>query len=1287
MRNPRGLMPLSGQTEGGPCDSLRCLSILVTWFTLVAAPCLANPFTAFGPQTFRRAEGTPVTVKATFQVLNPSAQYFVRLRTDGVASAVISLNGVTIIDPSRFNENVTSIEAPVTLKAGNEIAVEVHGGPGGTIVLEVIGIDNEPPTIVATATPPPNGRGWNNSNVTVTFTCADTTSGIATCPPPVGVSTEGQGRSVMGTAVDKAGNTATASVLVNLDKTAPVLTSNQSPNANPDGWNNTPVMVTFSAADALSGVATGSVTAPITVTSDGVNLSASGQATDLAGNIGSVTRSGIKIDQTKPTVSATTSPAPNASGWNNTAVTVHFVCSDPESGVAACPADQVVASDGANQAVTGMALDRAGNTATSGATVNVDRAPPVLTFTSPANGATVPTSTALIAGTVSDASSGVAGVMCNGVPAIVTGTAFNCTVTLTPGTNPISATVADKAGNTTTTPLSLIFGSTVTAPRVTITSPTDLSYTTISPTTITGTVDDVSATVAVNSIPVAVANGAFTLALPVAEGPNTITAVATSGNGTTGTASVNITLDTTPPHVTVTSPPDGFVTTDSSISVAGIVNDLVVGTVNDQQARVTVNGGAAQVANRTFLTANVPLVMGSNLIQAVAIDRVGNAATTEISVTRQAPAAEARIRLVSGNNQAATIGSALSAPLVVAVTDSAGNPVTNKPVVFKVTLNDGSLIAGGTSGPTALATTDGQGQAQVRWTLGTRAGAGSNAAEAYVVGFAGTALFTATGTSGPAGKIVIDTGNYQIGAIGEPLPKPLIAVVVDDGNNRLAGVPVTFTVKRGGGTINGQTAVTVDSDSDGRVATTLTLGLQEGNANNLVEVNFPSNQGFPAAFTASGRAPGDASQTTISGVVLDNSNQPIPGVTMRAVLTNYLHANGNAVQLVQAVQTNAQGQFTLPQAPVGAVKLLADGSTAQLPGHYPSLEYDLETVAGQNNTVEQPIYLLPLDTANQLCVTASSGGGTLTIPDAPGFSLTFGPGQVTFPGGSKTGCVSVTVVHGDKVPMLPGFGQQPRFIVTIQPAGAVFNPPAPITLPNVDGLRPREVTEMYSFDHDIGSFVAIGTGVVSADGQVIRSSAGVGVLKAGWHCGGNPAGIGTAATCPTCQKCDGVQCVPDDSNRPTEKCASCDNGRLVPAKTEQQCCDEAISAHPGKDTDGGFVICCNGQFTACVNPAGYPGGTLGGDIVRECAVEHEQSHFNDLAVCPSGANECDVSPPLGVPPSRLNSTECSAYQVGIQCLTARLYRCGSDEDCLNEVNKKTDFWREVREGIPGCIVR
>src|SRR5262249_23573324 len=145
--------------------------------------------------------------------------------------------------------------------------------------------------------------------------------------------------------------------------------------------------------------------------------------------------------------------------------------------------------------------------------------------------------------------------------------------------------------------------------------------------------------------------------------------------------------------------------------------------------------------------------------------------------------------------------------------------------------------------------------------------------------------------------------------------------------------------------------------------------------------------------------------------------------------------------------------------------------------------------------------------------------------------------------------------HGDKVPMVPGFGQQPRFIVTIQPAGVVFNPPAPLTLPNVDGLPPRAVTEMYSFDHDIGSFVAIGTGVVSEDGQVIRSSPGVGVLKAGWHCGGNPAKIGTVADCQECWLCQGNGCAPDATQNGQRcgrhDCKKCQDGSCVPVADQE----------------------------------------------------------------------------------------------------------------------------------------
>ncbi len=88
---------------------------------------------------------------------------------------------------------------------------------------------------------------------------------------------------------------------------------------------------------------------------------------------------------------------------------------------------------------------------------------------------------------------------------------------------------------------------------------------------------------------------------------------------------------------------------------------------------------------------------------------------------------------------------------------------------------------------------------------------------------------------------------------------------------------------------------------------------------------------------------------------------------------------------------------------------------------------------------------------------------------------------------------------------------------------------------------------MYSFDHDLGQFVSIGTGTVSDDGMVLASDPGVGIIKAGWHCGCAPQGSGCGHGCPVCQGCNSAcECVPADDDPRVAECKKCEGGEQVP---------------------------------------------------------------------------------------------------------------------------------------------
>src|SRR5215831_7849110 len=254
------------------CYVVLALGALLTAGTTLAR---AGTFTAFGPQDYTRGTGAPVTVTNSFSVLNPNTQYTLKAfngglqddQTELVSSGFVILNGVQVIGPSNLNQNVTEIDVPVTLQASNTLSVEVRGKPGGVLTIEVIGVDNDPPTINATISPTPNAAGWNNTNVTVSFLCSDATSGVASCPAPVTVSTEGAGQVISGQAVDQAGNTASTSVTVNLDKTPPLISAVTSPAPNGARWNKSTVTVSFSCNDTLSGVSI--CPSPVTVSGEG----------------------------------------------------------------------------------------------------------------------------------------------------------------------------------------------------------------------------------------------------------------------------------------------------------------------------------------------------------------------------------------------------------------------------------------------------------------------------------------------------------------------------------------------------------------------------------------------------------------------------------------------------------------------------------------------------------------------------------------------------------------------------------------------------------------------------------------------------------------------------------------------------------------------------------------------------------------------------------------------------------------------------------------------------------
>ena len=443
--------------------------------------------------------------------------------------------------------------------------------------------------------------GWQSSAVTVTLSVNEAGSGVASTsyridggafqggtsiaiPAPADHSNDGV-HTIEYRSTDNAGNVeALRSATVRIDTTLPTTTDDA-----PAGWSSSPVTVTLTPADALSGIASTqyrvdggafqggtsiAIPAPADHSNDGVHT-IEYRSTDNAGNVEPLETATVRIDTTLP-AGALTAPANGA--HVNGPVAISASASDLPSGVASveflvrpngagsftsistdttAPYDASWDSTSAPEGDADLkvvVLDNAGLSVTSALrTVTVDN-PPVPTLDDPG---------ANLAGTV----------------------------TLTASSQPDTTQVVferSPAGAGTWTPI----GSDVTAPFS-----TDLD----------------------------------TSALP--DGSYDLRVVATDGGGFNGTSSLRtVRVDNTAPTVSVSDPASGAIVGGPNVHVAGLATDLGSGVASVRFEQRPAGGGAfVAIGTDTsvpFETSWDTTGLDGNFeLRAIATDTAGNQAT------------------------------------------------------------------------------------------------------------------------------------------------------------------------------------------------------------------------------------------------------------------------------------------------------------------------------------------------------------------------------------------------------------------------------------------------------------------------------------------------------------------------------------------------------------------------------------------------------------------------------------------------------------------------------------